>query len=171
MWVMDSGASMHISIDVTNFLTLELNPRFALPTVTFGNNHNLTATGNGTVKFLLPGVDGPSTTMILEDVLYTPIAAANLFSVKQPSGYGQAVVFSGDRCYIYKDHILLSGLSRTRTPTTSLRSLFPVLCPEMTSQPTPHLSNGAKTLSAQHMSIVCVVSPLKRGMQDWVTSA
>jgi hypothetical protein len=37
-WVMDSGASMHISFDVHNFLTLELNPRFALPTVIFGDN-------------------------------------------------------------------------------------------------------------------------------------
>jgi hypothetical protein len=104
---MESGASMHISFDVTNFLTLELNPRFALPTFTFGNNHNVTATGIGTVKVLRPGVDGPSTTMILEDVLYIPTAAANLFSVKQLSGYGQAVVFFGDRCHIYKDQILL----------------------------------------------------------------
>jgi hypothetical protein len=97
------GASMQISFDVTNFLTLELNPRFALPTVTFGNNQNLTTTGIGTVKFHLPGFDGPSTTMILEDVMYIPTAAANLFSVKKLSRYGQAVVFSGDRCYIYKD--------------------------------------------------------------------
>jgi hypothetical protein len=66
---MESGAYMHISFEVSNFLTLELNPSFALPTVTFGNNHNLTATGIGTIRFLLPGVDGPSTTLILEDVL------------------------------------------------------------------------------------------------------
>jgi hypothetical protein len=79
---------MHISFEVSNFLTLELNPRFTLPTLTFGTNHHLTATGIGTVKFLLPGVHGNSTTMILEDVLYIPTAAANLFSVKQLSGYG-----------------------------------------------------------------------------------
>jgi hypothetical protein len=66
-WVMDSGASMHISFDVTNFLTLELNPRFALPTVIFGDNNQLTATGIGSVQFQLLGIDGPSTTMILDD--------------------------------------------------------------------------------------------------------
>jgi hypothetical protein len=104
---MDSGASMHISFDVTNFMTLELNPRFALPTVTFGDNNQLTASGIRLVQFQLPGIDGPSTTMILDDVLHIPQAAASLFSVKNLAGHGQAVVFSGDRWYIYKDQVLL----------------------------------------------------------------
>jgi hypothetical protein len=166
---MDSGASMHISFDVTNFLTLELNPRFALPTVTFGNNHNLTATGIGTVKFLLPGVDGPSTTMILEDILYIPTAAANLFSVKHLSGYGQAVVFSGDRCYIYKDQILLlrsekdthtNYLSAKLVPGPLSRDVIP------TYSASVQWSKYPQRIAHEH----CLPSPLKRGMQDWVTS-
>jgi hypothetical protein len=45
--------------------------------------------------------------MILDDVLYIPQAAANLFSVKKLAGHGQAIVFAGDRWYIYKDQVLL----------------------------------------------------------------
>jgi hypothetical protein len=94
---MDSGASTHISFDVHNFLNLELNPCSTFPTVTFGDNNELKATGIGSVKFLLRGInDGPSTTMILDDVLFIPEAAANLFSVKKLAWHGQSVVFAGD---------------------------------------------------------------------------
>jgi hypothetical protein len=72
-WVMDTGASMHISFDVHSFLTLELNPRSTLPTITFGDNNQLKVTGIGSVNFPLPGInDGPSTTMFLDDVLFIP---------------------------------------------------------------------------------------------------
>jgi hypothetical protein len=73
---------MHISFDIKCFHTLDLNPYDTLPTVTFGNNHHLQATGIGSVKFLLRGsVHSRPSTMILENVLYMPQAAANLFSV------------------------------------------------------------------------------------------
>jgi hypothetical protein len=35
-WILDSGASMHISFDIRSFHTLDLYPYDPLPTVTFG---------------------------------------------------------------------------------------------------------------------------------------
>jgi hypothetical protein len=92
---------MHISFDIRSLHTLDLNPYDPLPTVTFGNKHHLQATGIGSVKFLLPSSSHslPSD-MILDNVLYMPQAAANLFSVKQVSGHGEAIIFAEDQCFI-----------------------------------------------------------------------
>jgi hypothetical protein len=114
-WDLDSGASMHISFDIRSFHTLDLNPYDPLPTVTFGNNHHLQATGIGSIKFLLPGSShSPPSTMILDDVLYILQAAANLFLVKQVYGRGEAVIFAEDQCLYYKDQVLLF-----KSPTNS----------------------------------------------------
>lgn len=99
---------MRISLDIKCFHTLDLNPYNPLPTATFGSNHHLQAIGIGSVKFLLPGsVHSRPSTMILDNVLYMPQAAADLFSVKQVSEPGEAVVFAEDQCFIYKNQVLL----------------------------------------------------------------
>jgi hypothetical protein len=86
-WIIDSGASMHITYDVRSFQTLDLNQLITLLTVTFGSNHHIQATGIGSVKFVLPiGHGKQSRTIILDNVLYMPQAVCNLFSVKKVAG-------------------------------------------------------------------------------------
>jgi hypothetical protein len=100
-WVIDSGASMHFAHDVSSFQALDLNPSNPLPTITFGNNDHLQATGVASVKFILPSGNGIMTqTRIHDDVLYMPQAASNLFSVKQAAVPGEAV-FSRERSLLF----------------------------------------------------------------------
>ena len=99
-WVMDSGASRHITYDkdsMLNFRVLESST-----TITFGNGQQAKAAGTGEV-LLNTNVSGNATDILLLDVLYVPEAKANLFSIKQAASSGASIVFKHDKCVINKN--------------------------------------------------------------------
>ena len=101
-WIMDSGASSHLSYDkgsMSNFRALE-----SRTTVTFANGQQAKATGIGTV-LLNTKVSGYTGTVQLLNVLYVPEARANLFSIKQAANSGASITFQQDKCVVTKDGI------------------------------------------------------------------
>ena len=87
-WLIDSGASCHISNDLSHFTTLDTNP--SLPcSVTYGDGNEVLASGVGTVRFVTESKE----VLTLTGVLWIPSQAMSLFSVKQVSGHGGTTIF------------------------------------------------------------------------------
>ena len=98
-WVLDSGASRHITIDKQHLQHYRsLDPETAT-VVTFGNNHQVKAVGCGDLIIKTQA----QKSIVLRKVLYVPEASANLFSIKTATEAGAQVIFEGDSCYIHKD--------------------------------------------------------------------
>lgn len=75
-WIMDSGASAHVSYRRDFFFELDETKS---GTVSLGNNQVLTVNGKGTIK-IQKFVDGCWTEGIINNVLYVPDLCRNLFS-------------------------------------------------------------------------------------------
>ncbi len=85
-WVLDSGASSHISpYDYLFCSKRQLNHPIS---VTFGNKEQLSAEYVGDIAILT--TEGP---MKLTDVLYVPGAACNLLPVRAATSHGATVEF------------------------------------------------------------------------------
>jgi transposase InsO family protein len=98
-WVLDSGASRHI----TNDLSLLHKPRSLDEEVciTFGNMEQTKATAVGDVA--LKGITGASVPLVwLTDVLFVPGASSNLLSVPQAVKKGVEFSFTADGCVVSK---------------------------------------------------------------------
>jgi hypothetical protein len=101
-WLIDSGATCHISNDLSHFRSLDTKP--SLPcSVTYGNGDEVMASGVGTVRF----VTETKEVLTLTGVLWVPSQAMSLFSVKEVSGHGGTTVFQDEACMIYKDKVPL----------------------------------------------------------------
>jgi hypothetical protein len=101
-WLIDSGATCHISNDLSHFTTLDTTP--SLPySVTYGIGDEVMASSVGTVRF----VTETKEVLTLTRVLWVPSQAMSLFSVKQVSGHGGATVFQDEACIIYWNKVLL----------------------------------------------------------------
>jgi hypothetical protein len=90
-WVLDSGASYHLTSEFHNMINVRDLDRDIH--ITFGNGSAGKATGIGDV--LLKG-----TPIILRDVLYVPDASANLMSVTCATANGAEFVFNKSSCDI-----------------------------------------------------------------------
>ena len=104
-WVLDSGASEHI----TNNLDAMFNVRPASKdvTITFGNGKRATPEAIGDVD--ISGYAGVNLdNLTLKDVWYVPGAAANLFSIPRAAGKGAQFIFRRGKCEVWKDSLLVA---------------------------------------------------------------
>ena len=99
-WVLDSGASNHLTGDRSSFSTYEQlrEPVY----VTFGNKQRAEAVGRGTVPLVVG-----NTQVILTAVLHVPEAGVNLLSIRRVVDSGASVEFADGTCSITKGGKLL----------------------------------------------------------------
>jgi transposase InsO family protein len=109
-WVLDSGASRHITNDVKKLINVRALDRDI--TITFGNGAQATAKSKGDVVFA--NMDNSDfNTITLNDVLYVPDAAANLLSIPTAAEKGISFVFSNNSCDIRKNAQLVATASQS----------------------------------------------------------
>ena len=92
-WVLDTGASQHITND--NRLMLDEQP-ITGSSITFGNGAKVPAVSVGSVPITV----GVGQTFTLRDVLFVPTATANLLSVSSANRYGVKFSFGPTTCTI-----------------------------------------------------------------------
>ena len=100
-WIVDSGATCHMSNDKEVFN--ELKSLDAPQEVTLGDGHALQATAKGTVtlEMLLP--DGSTKRCKLNDVLLVPTLSHSLLSVSKASEAGKVTRFDNSGCEILNE--------------------------------------------------------------------
>jgi transposase InsO family protein len=97
-WIIDSGATCHIS---NNKLLFEEYESLSEPQpVTLGDGNTLDALGRGVVTLQLKLPNGDLKIGKLNDVLYVPKLAYNLLSVTKVTEMGKAVYFNKSGCNI-----------------------------------------------------------------------
>lgn len=93
-WILDSGASRHITPDIGRmFAVTELDR--PIP-VTFANGSTGSAVAVGSVLLKVSSTD-----IILHEVLYVPSAADNLLSIPYSTGLGIQFVFEQEGCHMF----------------------------------------------------------------------
>jgi hypothetical protein len=101
-WLLESGASVHISNNLSHFTTIDTNPALC-PRVTYGDGKATKASGVGTVR--IKGDQGKVIT--LTGVLWIPSNAMCLFSIKRVSGREGTTRFHNEKCMIYQGQVLV----------------------------------------------------------------
>ena len=105
-WIMDSGASRHLTFDrqkLRNYRSVESDT-----TVTFANGQKAEALGQGEVVFQTRDSE-----VELINVLYVPEATVNLFSVKRAMDSGAQITFKDNKCYVTLEGALcMEGISK-----------------------------------------------------------
>lgn len=96
-WIIDSGATCHISCDKSLFVELDMNHH---ETVSVADGNKAQSSGRGTIKVQFTSEAGISTNVTISDVLYVPKIGGNLISVKRLTQNGFNVNFSDTRCEI-----------------------------------------------------------------------
>jgi hypothetical protein len=110
-WVLDSGATQHITHDRNIFTSLKMDDELlGGHTVTFGNGSKAPALGIGDVELMT--ADYPCT-VTLGDVLYVPEASVNLISVRRATANGARFIFEGSTCVITV-HDIIVATARTQ---------------------------------------------------------
>ena len=100
-WVLDSGASRHITNDAS--ILLSASPPEESVTITFGNGHTGRVTAIGSVMMRTTDQD-----ILLNDVLLIPEATENLLSVRTATKRGVDFKFSADRCEIWQGNKIVT---------------------------------------------------------------
>ena len=94
-WILDSGASRHITADAS--IMFNTRPLTSDTTITFGNGGTGKATAVGDIVLCCTGAAGP---LVITNVLHIPEATENLISVRYATQRGMAFNFSADGCKI-----------------------------------------------------------------------
>lgn len=97
-WILDSGASEHMSSDITSFTEYEelCPPR----DVRFGNDSFGKGLGQGTIITYVQGGDGLQHKLLLKNVLYVPEVRRKLLSLSAITANGKSGIIKGDRITI-----------------------------------------------------------------------
>ena len=106
-WIIDSGATCHMSNNKNNFVRLELLEESK---ITIGDGKLLKAEGRGEVKLEMI-LKGGNRTCTLRDVLYVPELAYSLLSVSRASKFGATSTFKNDDCRLKDDKGKLLGVA------------------------------------------------------------
>lgn len=110
-WVLDSGATSHISNDRESFS--ELKPELSATNVLTASGTKMPTSGSGCIS--IPG------NKIISDVLYVPSVTKNLLSIGKLTDKGHTVVFNSKSCLILDKRNLSKVLLRGyRDPATIL---------------------------------------------------
>ena len=109
-WVIDSGASKHLTPDrqhLCNYRSVAPNTA-----VTFINGYQAAAVGQGEVILHVKTASG-SSQVTLQEVLHVPEATVNLFSTRQAMNSGGQVTFSDNRCSVSTNGtVYMEGISQ-----------------------------------------------------------
>jgi len=104
-WVLDSGASHHITNDAS--VMSDMRPLDCATYVTFANGGRAEARGIGSVQ--LGGLTGEAFDYItLNDVLYVPVASVNLLSIPLAVRRGIVFDFAEEGCRVSKGSQLIT---------------------------------------------------------------
>ena len=141
-WVLDTGASRHITCDYD--MLLNPSPPTDDVTITFGNGGKGKAEAIGQV--LLTTKEAK---FLLTDVLYIPEATENLISVRHAAQHGAEFAFSADSCVIsHNGHIV--AVAPCRNDAVYYLS-----------------GNGTLPPSAQHCNTALTARTAKESAQLW----
>lgn len=99
IWILDSGATKHMSGDREVFFEFEECP--IQDYIEVANNERLPITGSGKVRLW---ANKTRLNLEINDVVYAPKLAKNLFSIRAASKRGCTVQFYNDGATIYKDN-------------------------------------------------------------------
>lgn len=102
-WIIDSGASAHMSKSLENFNRInEFKGKIRI-----ADNNLLNAFGKGDVNLRFQDQG----TVVIKDVLHVPDLAVNLLSISEITGKDKRVVFQEDKCHVYNknDDILATA--------------------------------------------------------------
>ena len=103
-WIVDSGASTHMTYDRSLFKTFKMKP---VSKVRVGNMCNLEVRGSGCVQLELD-VNGTSKKCMLTNVLYVPRLGYNLLSVSAMNDRGAEVKFVKGLCHVVKNSVVVA---------------------------------------------------------------
>ena len=111
-WIIDSGASCHMSYDERLFN--EITELDEPQEITVGDGFKVKATGVGTLDLYMKLPNGKTNHCRLSDVLYVPKLSYNLFSVSRTTKRGKRIEFEDSICKVLdKDRNLIAiGMKR-----------------------------------------------------------
>lgn len=110
-WIADTGASNHICNNKSWFSKIQ---PFDIPKkVTVGDNSETKALGEGTIE-IVSKVNDQEIKAKLENVIYAPGIATNLFSIGQASRRGMSATFSENEVKLTKNNLILAMGDRMR---------------------------------------------------------
>uniref|UniRef100_A0A1Y1MYL6 Retrovirus-related Pol polyprotein from transposon TNT 1-94 n=1 Tax=Photinus pyralis TaxID=7054 RepID=A0A1Y1MYL6_PHOPY len=110
VWIMDSGASAHMTYRKDYFSSFEDNGDGQ--SVTLGDNKRLEVKGSGTVK-IRKLVNSKWCDAVITNVLYVPDLHKNLFSEGVLTGKGMKVVKEAQHAYVYENNVPIAWAIRT----------------------------------------------------------
>ena len=139
-WIIDSGATCHISNNRSLFVEYESLDESQ--SVTLGDGHTLEAVGKGVVALKLELEGGKTITGRLHDVLYVPELAYNLLSISKVTKLGKRVDFYKSHCNIIDDNerIIATGTKRG--------DLYYLCCRQIHQA---HMSDARLTVSKEYI--------------------
>jgi transposase InsO family protein len=109
LWIIDSGATMHICHDKRMFAKLEHIEPFD---ISIGDKSGVKAIGRGSVDLVL-NVSGKSQNCKLQTVFYAPTMGYNMLSVRAMSNTGYVTVFTSNDCSVKRgERIVAQGSVR-----------------------------------------------------------
>jgi len=124
-WIIDSGASRHITHEISLLFNMQNLP--APVTVYYGNGTTGVASVKGDVMLLDETSEQPK--LVLRDVLWEPSAKINFLSIKQSTSAGAAFQFKGLTCDItYGNQTISTGLMDKVTEHYLLADIKPCYC-------------------------------------------
>ena len=110
-WIIDSGATCHISCNKTMFDKIESMSEPQI--VTLGDGSSIETSERGTVKLKLKQVDGTYKDCTLYDVLYVPELSYNLLSITKATELGKTVKFDKSTCVIISNGDIVGSATKT----------------------------------------------------------
>lgn len=96
-WVVDSGASSHMSNDKTLFMSIK---KIEPVEVILGDTHSVYAVGTGNIELKVELENGKEKKITVHDVLFVPKLSYNLLSVSKMSERKKTTIFTGQSCKI-----------------------------------------------------------------------
>ena len=106
-WIMDSGASSHMTPQkelISNYIRLDIPEK-----VVVGDGRTVNAIGKGNVHVNML-IEGKVKRSVMYGVLYVPDLTCNLFSVRAATQKGNEVTFSDSECHIRDQDDKLCGI-------------------------------------------------------------
>lgn len=125
-WIVDSGATCHISHNKELFVEFQELKKFQK--VSLGDGHTLEATGKGVVALEMMLPNEKTRNARLFDVLYVPGLSYNLISISKVTGAGKRVNFAESQCQIMDEKGSLVGVA------TKTGNLYYLDCKQCTHQ-------------------------------------
>ena len=112
LWLLDSGASLHMTSDPTHLTHYSSAPSISRVRITYGTPLLVSSIGHLTTSvFFVP------------DVSYVPRLSMNLTSVSQLTDFDCQVVFDHSSCHVQDRNGAVIGVGRRRSGVYILESL------------------------------------------------